>query len=265
MSARTWTASRVRTTRPGRARRRGMTLIELVVGVVITGVMAAIGTAAFGSLIDQRRVIVQATVEVERAVALREMLRHWIGAGAIAPQAQQLRVAGARSGGTPLARQRSAATAEPLLLPAISTGPELRFTTSALAWSGVPNIPVRLFVDGDESTPERGLTIEYQASPQAPLFRRQLDSTITGLRVEYLDRSTGRWVDEQDGLVARRLAARLTLLGDPSAPLPAILGTPLLFVLPGAADALAENVETDDDEFVETVDPANSDRGGEDS
>lgn len=234
-----------------------MTLVELVVGVVITGVMATIGTAAFTSLIDQRTVIVDATEDVERAVALREMLRHWIGSGAIQQQSQRVRVSGARSGGAPLSSQRAATQALTGVTAAISTGPELLFNTSALAWSGAPNIPVRLFVDGDDNTPERGLTIEYQVSAQAPRFRRQLDSTIVGLRVEYLDRTTGRWVEEEDGVVVRRLAARLTLLGDTDAPLPAILSMPLLFVLPGAADALAESVDTDEvDELLETVDPS---------
>lgn len=239
--------------------RRGMTLVELVVGIVITGVMATVGTAAFGTLLDQRTVIVDATVDVERAVALREMLRHWIGSGAIQQQSQQVRVAGARSGGAPLSGQRAATSAAPALTAAISTGPELRFSTSALAWSGTPNVSVRLFVDGDESTPERGLTIEYQASVQTPLFRHQLDSTIVQLRVEHLDRATGRWVEEEDGVVVRRLAVRLTLLGEASAPLPGILGVPLLFVVPGAADALAEFVEADVmEEFVETFSPTGS-------
>lgn len=37
--------------------RRGMTLMELVIGLAITGIMAAAGVAAFGSIIDHRRVI----------------------------------------------------------------------------------------------------------------------------------------------------------------------------------------------------------------
>ena len=37
-----------------RAHARGMTLMELVIGLAITGIMAAAGVAAFGSIIDHR-------------------------------------------------------------------------------------------------------------------------------------------------------------------------------------------------------------------
>src|SRR5690606_7133586 len=66
-----------------RRTRAGMTLMELVIGLVITGMMAIAGTAAFTSIIDHRRVITEATVETERAAALREMLRTWIGSGSL--------------------------------------------------------------------------------------------------------------------------------------------------------------------------------------
>ena len=49
--------------------RRGMTLMELVVGIAITGMMAAMGAAAFASIIDHRRVILTSTGSMERASA----------------------------------------------------------------------------------------------------------------------------------------------------------------------------------------------------
>jgi len=56
--------------------RRGMTLMELVIGLAITGMMATAGAVAFGSIIDHRQVIRTATVETERAAALQTVLRH---------------------------------------------------------------------------------------------------------------------------------------------------------------------------------------------
>src|SRR3954470_19642620 len=63
--------------------RRGMTLMELVIGLTITGMMATAGAVAFGSIIDHRQIIRTATVETERAAAMREMIRGWINAGSI--------------------------------------------------------------------------------------------------------------------------------------------------------------------------------------
>jgi len=40
--------------------RRGMTLMELVIGLAITGMMASAGAVAFGAIIDHRRVIQRA-------------------------------------------------------------------------------------------------------------------------------------------------------------------------------------------------------------
>src|SRR3954463_8160242 len=61
--------------------KRGMTLMELVVAIALTGMMAAAGAATFASIIDHRRVIRESTVETERAAALRELVRTWIAAG----------------------------------------------------------------------------------------------------------------------------------------------------------------------------------------
>src|SRR4051794_33331012 len=64
-------------------KRHGMTLMELVVAIALTGMMAAAGAATFSSIIDHRRVIRESTVQTERAAALREMLRTWIAASSI--------------------------------------------------------------------------------------------------------------------------------------------------------------------------------------
>lgn len=206
--------------------RRGMTLIELVIGVVITGLMAAAGAAAFGTIVDNRRVIVESTVELERASALRDMLRNWIGSGTVQVQEAQVRVRTTRAaqvrGGTTRNATQAAITA------AVSTGDELRFTTSALTPAMSPYVNVRLFVDGDASTIEQGLTIEYQVAPQTPMQRRQLDSSIVRMTVEYLDRTTNRWVPSSDAGAIRVAAVRLTFPAD-SVAVPRLLQLPMLF------------------------------------
>jgi prepilin-type N-terminal cleavage/methylation domain-containing protein len=214
--------------------RRGMTLVELVVGVVITGLMAAAGAAAFGTIIDHRRVVVDSSLQVERAAALRDLLRSWVASGSIRIQSQ-----GAPGVSTRGAAVRAATTSSslvPAITAAVSSGDELRFSTSALTPALTPNVLVRLFVDGDPNTLEQGLTIEYQQNAAAPLQRRQLDSAITQITVEYLDRTTNRWTPASEVAAIRPIAARLSFASDTSDVHP-LLSLPLVFAMAGAGQA----------------------------
>src|SRR5262249_52118141 len=90
--------------------RRGMTLMELVIGLAIAGMMTAAGAGAFESLIAHRRVIRDAAVSTERAVALREMIREWLSTGQV--QIQQ--------GGGPRGLSRGAPTSATPTAPGMS-------------------------------------------------------------------------------------------------------------------------------------------------
>jgi prepilin-type N-terminal cleavage/methylation domain-containing protein len=216
--------------------RRGMTLMELVIGLAITGMMATAGAVAFGAIIDHRRVVRTASVETERAAALRDMLRGWINAGSI--QIQQgggprglTRAAGAalgRGGGGGGAMNVANVSA------AQASGDELTFTTSEINPSLLPNVRIRLYVDGDANTPEKGLTIEYQPNLQMPLVRKMLDSTIDTQSVEFLDRRTNRWIGASQSATITPRAVRLTLLSSHTTLQP-ILELPMIFPM-GAAN-----------------------------
>ena len=219
--------------------RAGMTLMELVIGLVITGAMAVAGTAAFTSIIDHRRVISEATVETERAAALRDMLRTWIASGTIQMQTAGLQ---ARAALTVNGQQRQVmfteidsrtgvSTQVTTITAAVSTGDELRFITNGLTPAMTPNVRVRLFVDGDPNTVETGLTMEYQQTTQSPLQRRQLDSTITMMTVEYLDQRTQQWYPYAQAASIRPVAARLYFPPVEGVYVPRLLQHPMLFVM----------------------------------
>lgn len=214
-------------------RRSGMTLMELIVGLVITGVMAMLGTATFGSIIDHRRIIQQSTVEMERAASLREMLRLWFVSGTVAIQ-QGGGPRGGRGAATSSATSSMSSTT-PAITAAASSGDEITFTTSAPNPAMAPSVRIRLFIDADDATPEKGLTIEYQTSTQTPLQRKQLDSTIGSMTVEFLDARTHRWFPSSEASTISPSAVRVSLFPPDGQQLPAILQLPIIFQIAGGA------------------------------
>lgn len=201
--------------------------MELVVGLAITGMMAAAGVGAFSSIVDHRRVVREASMSTERAGALREMITSWIYAGTIAvqrgggPRGLTRNVAGATQPG---AMNRGAVSA------AQASGDELTFTTSAPNPLMLANVRMRLFVDDDPNTPEHGLTVEYQPNVVQPLVRRMLDSTIDSLHVEYLDQRTNRWYPASEAATITILAARLWMHSTDSTQSP-LLALPMTFAI----------------------------------
>jgi type II secretory pathway pseudopilin PulG len=213
-------------------RRTGMTLMELVIGLAITGMMAAAGAGAFTSIIDHRARIRDAGRTTERAEAFREMVRSWIYAGTI----QLPRGGGPRLGGAAFTTRATAAIGSGGMnnlstsTAAQAAGDEFAFTTTALNPSLLGNVRIRMYVDADNNTPETGLSIEYQPNAQLPLVRRMLDSTIDSLKVEYLDSRTGKWYPASETATITPIAVRLSLHSTDSTASP-LLGLPMLFAI----------------------------------
>jgi hypothetical protein len=163
------------------------------------------------------------------------MLETWINAGTI--QIQQ--------GGGPRGLTRGVGAALPTgggrggitsntaaVSAAAAIGDEITFTTSALNPAFTANVRIRLYIDGDNNTPERGLTMEYQPNLQQPLVRRMLDSTIDTLKVEYLDPRTDRWIRASEAAtIATQTAVRVTLLPGDKHTIPPILQVPMIFMI----------------------------------
>lgn len=218
--------------------RAGMTLIELVIAITIVAMMATAGGAAFSTIIDRQQTLRTASSEVERAAALRETIRQWILQGAIQVPRGGL-PQGARSGaaGRQLAAvapgasmNGSATTAGVTSAASTSTANEFTVVTSAPNPLMTANVRIRIFVDADDNTPEQGLTIEYQASTQTPLLRRQLDPAVGDLTIEYFDPTTGLWATSADASPAQAVAIRITMVPVEGMTLPRLLTLPLTIV-----------------------------------
>jgi prepilin-type N-terminal cleavage/methylation domain-containing protein len=217
--------------------RRGMTLMELVIGLAITSMMTAAGAGAFESLISHRKVIRDAAVSTERAVALREMIRAWLSTGQV--QIQQ--------GGGPRGLSRGAATtAAPGMSNSTSSvsaaqaaGDEISFTTSAANPALLSIVRIRMFIDADNNTPEKGLTIEYQPNAQQPIVRKMLDSTIDTLNVEFLDDRTHRWYHSSEAATISPTVVRITMLPGEHHTAPPILSVPMIYPIANARRVVA--------------------------
>jgi hypothetical protein len=126
--------------------------------------------------------------------------------------------------------------------PAQAMGDELTVTTSAMTPVMTPNLTIRLYIDGDGNTPEKGLTMEYQPTPQSALLRKMLDSTIDTLRVEYLDGRTHRWfAASQAATLGSMTAVRLTMIPNPATKPSPLVTLPLVFGLPNGLAEQAAN------------------------
>lgn len=115
--------------------RAGMTLIELVVALAVTGLALAAGVAAFGSVVDHRERAAQATDEIARAAALRQTLESWLG-------------------GAQLGAYQGAASFQGL--DAVHEGTpddQILFQTTAPASPEARSTRVHLYVDRDPLTP----------------------------------------------------------------------------------------------------------------
>jgi type II secretory pathway pseudopilin PulG len=207
-----------------------MTLMEVVVALMIVGLMAGAGVAAFQSIVDHRTTLRGAAVADERAAALRDLVRGWLAAGSIQVQA----------GGTPNltglgGAGRSGAVSiagsdmnDQTNTAAQAVGDEIVFTTSAPNPAMQADLRIRLYIDGDPSTPEHGLSIEYQTGQATPLQRAMLDSTIDSLDVEFLDRSTGRWFDASQAAAIQPRAARIAMFATHAAGVSPLVSLPIV-------------------------------------
>lgn len=223
-----------------RRARLGMTLMELTIALVITGLMATAGAETFHSIIDRQEELVRATAATERAAALRETIHSWLVSGDVLISSGGIPQGGSRSPGSGGAVGRSSTAAAQTQTPsgspagtstgvtaAQAVGDELDFTTRAPNPADAPQARMRLFIDGDASTAETGLTLEYQASTQTPLQRMELEPAVDSMVVEYLDTRTNRWYPASEAATIRPRALRLTLLSTTDT-LPGILTLPMI-------------------------------------
>jgi prepilin-type N-terminal cleavage/methylation domain-containing protein len=194
--------------------RTGMTLIELIVALTITGLALGSGYSAYATLADRRIIADQRADEVIRAATIRSTLASWLAGARLTIEEDDIvfrSVAGTR---------RSTAGEMP--------DNDLTFFTSAGTCVGKHGTIVHLFVEHD-STGERGLIAELSEWRGHQHVRIQLDSTTAGLDVSLLSGVLGTrsWVTSWVSSTILPAGARVTLSANPGDSLPPLLRVPI--------------------------------------
>ena len=155
-------------------RRSGMTVIELLIGLTVVGLAVGAGYIAISTLIEHRGRARDAVASTARVTAMRRAVIAWLEGAYMAPeeQAPPFQVV------DHVHHQQA--------------DDEVAFLTSARTPLGGGDVIVRLFVDREERTPERGLTAEFVERYGARTARVELDSSVVGLDVRCLSEVLGK-------------------------------------------------------------------------
>jgi type II secretory pathway pseudopilin PulG len=199
--------------------RGGMTLLELVVGLTITGLVITAGFAALGVLQDRSAQAEGVMNAVTRAANERAEIAQWLAGARLTVDE-----GGPAFRGLDGVRDRMPDDA-------------LTFLTTAPTPLGTGETLVQLYVDRDPTTPEEGLTAVFAEWRGTAQRRVQLDRAILGLDARYLSNVMGQraWLPSWVSSTVLPAGVELRFLpatGDTLAPL---LQLPLLVPLRGGS------------------------------
>lgn len=197
------------------AARSGFTLVELLVALTVAGIALAAGFGALASLQDRSEHALDATTAALEGAATRELLVDWI--------------TGARRGDGELGESFEGRSARDHGLP----GDELLFPTTGRTPVGGASAFVRLYLDLDPATPERGLVAELLGRVMDEPRRVELAPQATGIEILYRPDVDGpvEWAPSWEGQDALPRALEIRLADRPEDPLPPLLAYPIRVAL----------------------------------
>jgi prepilin-type N-terminal cleavage/methylation domain-containing protein len=198
--------------RPNRA---GFTLVEVLVGLVVGGIVMLAGFAAVSTVQDRSLHAREATTSALEGATARTLLVNWLSTATL--QGSEI---GVLFEGLDATEQG---------LPS----DEITFPTRFRTPLRVPMTGVRLFVDADPETGEVGLVAEMVGAVDDVPIRMELAPQVTGLLIRYLPVAEGpvEWAESWVGQQSLPRAVEITLLYDPEDPLPPLLRLPIRVAL----------------------------------
>lgn len=198
--------------------RLGLTLMELIVAITITGMALTGGYATFSSLVDNRSRLAEATEETATASAVRNTIVSWLEGARLT-----LAASGPRFRGLDGVYQDLEDDA-------------LSFLTTSRTPLGTGESIVRIYVDRDDETPQTGLVAsiaEWRGTQQATIV---MNPDVRSLDIRYLSGVLGSrsWLPSWISATLLPAAIEITLAGaTPADSLPRLLQLPVLVVFRG--------------------------------
>jgi len=195
--------------------RRGMTLLELIVGLTVTALVLTAGFAAATAIGDGRGQLEAAMDAVARQASARAEIISWVsGATLLADEG------GPQFRGLDGVRQDA-------------PDDQLTFLTTSPTPLGTGNVIVRLYVDRDDATPERGLTAAFAEWRGTATTRIELDPRVQGLDIRYLSSFQFRsgWLPSWISSTLLPSGVELLLVAAPGDTLPPLLRLPMVVPL----------------------------------
>lgn len=198
--------------------RAGMTLLELVVGLTVAGLVLAAGYGAFSSIVDHSGRAAQAADAEARAAAMREALVSWLAGARLTVE----------EAGPPFRGLDGVYEDQP--------DDQLTFLTTGATPLGVRHTIVRLYVDRDEETPERGLTADFAEWRGPAAAQVEIEPRVTGLNLQYLTsiRPGTRWLPSWISSSVMPLGVEMTLTAASGDTLPPLLTHPIVVAFESA-------------------------------
>ncbi len=199
--------------RSGRpSKRSGMTLLELVVALTITGMAATTGYSALTTLATHGERAGAVLDTSLRAAAERRTLSHWLAGSWLSIE----------ESGPPFRGLDGVDEGRP--------SDDLTFLTTASTSLGSGGTVIRLYVDRDSTTPERGLVAELSRWPNGATGRLEIDPRVDGFDSRYFTRmlDQAEWLPSWISNTVLPGAVELRLFPAPSDTLPALLALPLI-------------------------------------
>lgn len=190
--------------------RGGMTLVELMVGLVIVGAALGAGYGAFAGVSDQRQRAVAAMDEAARDALVRRTLVEWLRGARLTVE----------QGGPPFVGVDGRRGDDP--------DDELSFLTTAPTSLGAGDALVRLYIDRDDDTAERGLVAVIGEWRGTRTERIELVPGATGLDARYLFGFRGRgWLPGWISSSILPLGVELVLTAPEEEAIPPLLRHPI--------------------------------------
>lgn len=189
--------------------RCGFTLLELVVALSVAALAITAGFAALALMADRAQHMETATKTTLEGVAARDMLVTWLSGARVRSQTMNVFFQGVE-------RETGGFPDDELILP-----------TVAATHLNAPTT-VRLYIDREPATPQRGLVAELWTELDVEPVILEILPDAVGLAVSFLPETGGEeWLTEWPARQVLPRAVELLVLGDGAEALPVAFQLPI--------------------------------------